>query len=70
MTETETPLACPVEPYEMSKELRFGMEDIVRRVVCAVTMQGAGRDLMLRVYLAGLSHGVELSKRTQHHDHQ
>lgn len=63
MIDSGTPLACPVEPYEMDKALRAGMEDIVRRVVCAVTMQGAGRDLMLRVYLAGLSHGVELTKR-------
>lgn len=60
---TDTPLVCPIEPHEMDKALRFGMEDIVRRVVVATTMQGVGRDLLLRVYLAGMYHGVEMSKR-------
>lgn len=58
------PMTCPIEPHEMDKKMLLGMEDVVNRVVCAATMQGVGRDLLLRVYLAGLFHGVELSKRT------
>lgn len=59
----DVPLACPIEPHEMSKALRCGMEDIVRRVVCANTLQGVGQDLLLRVYLSGLFHGMELTAR-------
>ena len=31
---------------------------VVDKVVCAATIDGLGRDLLLRVYLAGLYHGT------------
>ena len=59
---TGTPLVCPIEPHEMDKALRAGINDIVRRVTCAAAMQGVGRELLTRVYLAGLFHGVALAR--------
>jgi hypothetical protein len=56
-------LSCPVAPHDMSKALRFGMEQLCQRVVASAAGHGVGRDLILRVYLAGIYHGVELSKR-------
>lgn len=47
----------------MGKSLRFGLEDIVHRITMAAVLNGDGRDLLLRIYCAGVFHGVELSKR-------
>jgi hypothetical protein len=56
-------LVCPIEPYEMPKPLRRGFDELVGRVVASAAAHGLGNDLLLRVYLAGFYHGVELSKR-------
>jgi hypothetical protein len=37
-----------------------GLQDIVRRVAAASAAAGSGRDLLLRIYLAGVYHGVRL----------
>lgn len=55
-------LLCPVKPYELDKQMRFGFNDLVQRVTTAAVLHNEGRDLMLYVYLAGLYHGVELQK--------
>lgn len=60
-----TPLVCPIEPHQMDKRTRQGFEDLVRRVVCANTMRGVGHDLLLRVYLSGIFHGVELANNAR-----
>jgi hypothetical protein len=55
-------LHCPIEPHQLAKDHRRGIEDIVRRVTMSCTVQGAGRELLLRIYLAGMYHGIELTK--------
>lgn len=55
-------LLCPVRPYELDKVMRAGFNDLVQRVVTAAVMDNRGRDLLLYVYLAGVSHGVALQK--------
>lgn len=44
------------------KDLREFGHQVVSKVVCANTVQGFGDDLMTRVYLAGLYHGVTLER--------
>jgi hypothetical protein len=44
------------------------MEDIVRRVVMRDVVEGVGQDLLLRVYMAGMYHGVELFESQQDRD--
>jgi hypothetical protein len=61
---TDIPLMCPVEPHEMSKPMRRGFDDLVSRLVVSAAAHGWGRDLLLRIYTAGIFHGVELQKRT------
>jgi hypothetical protein len=61
---TDIPLLCPVEPHEMDKAMRRGFNEIVRRVTVSATAHGWGNDLLLRIYTAGIFHGVELQKRT------
>ena len=56
-----THIVSPIQPYELDKPLRRGMEDIVRRVVATSAVQGVGQDIFLRVYMAGMYHGLELS---------
>jgi len=68
MAETDIPLLCPVEPHEMSKEMRRGFNEIVRRVTVSAAAHGWGNDLLLRVYMAGIFHGVELQKRATSHE--
>lgn len=55
-------LLCPIKPHELDKQMRFGFNDLVQRVTTAAVLEGVGQDLLLRVYLAGLFHGVELQK--------
>lgn len=56
---SEIGLVSPVEPYELDKRMRQGMEDICRRVATKSAVQGRGADLLLRVYMAGFYHGVK-----------
>jgi len=51
-------IVCPIQPHELDKKMRFGFEDICQRVALKSVYDGRGRDLLLRVYLAGLYHGV------------
>jgi hypothetical protein len=44
----------------MTDEQRKGMDRIVRRVAANSVMQGRGQDLLLRVYLAGMYHAMEV----------
>jgi hypothetical protein len=62
---TDIPLLCPVEPYEMPKPMRRGFDDIVARIVVSAAGHGWGKDLLLRIYTAGIFHGVELQKRQE-----
>ena len=57
-------LVCPIEPYELDKRMRFGMGDLASRVAASCAAHGLGKDLLLRIYMAGIYHGVELGKRT------
>ncbi|HYF56842.1 MAG TPA: hypothetical protein VEA41_21515 [Salinarimonas sp.] len=57
-----TALASPVEPHELPPAVTRSLADIVRRVTCAETVAGNGSDLLLRVYLAGFYHGLELEQ--------
>ena len=68
MADTDIPLLCPVEPHEMSKEMRRSFNEIVRRVTVSAAAHGWGNDLLLRVYTAGIFHGVELQKRATSHE--
>jgi hypothetical protein len=63
---TDIPLLCPVEPYEMPKPMRRGFDDIVAHIVVSAAGHGWGKDLLLRIYTAGIFHGVELQKRQEH----
>ena len=53
-------LTCPIQPHELDPKMRDGFSDLVRRVTAKAAIEGRGRDLLLRVYLAGLYHGAEL----------
>jgi hypothetical protein len=61
-SQTDIPLVCPIEPYELDKQMRFGMSDLASRVAASCAAHGIGKDLLLRVYMAGIYHGVELVK--------
>lgn len=50
---------CPVEPHELDKRTRAGLQSMLDRVVQAAAHRGAGQDLLLRVYLAGMHHARE-----------
>lgn len=52
-------VTAPVDLHVLDKNLRAGIEEVVRKVVCRATFEGVGRDLFLRVYLAGLYHGSQ-----------
>ena len=67
---SEVKLCSPVEPYEMDKHLRRQMQELADRVAGCAAANGMGRDLILRIYMAGIYHGVELSKRTLTTPHQ
>lgn len=54
-------MLSPVQPYELDKRLRAGMDDIVRRVTAAAVIEGRGQDVFLRIYLAGMFHGQEIA---------
>lgn len=60
-----TGIACPIQPHELDKRIRSGMDDIVMKVVTRAVVEGRGQDLLLRVYMAGMYHGVELSEAQQ-----
>jgi hypothetical protein len=59
----DIPLLCPIEPHKMDKGMRRGFNDLVNRVVASAAGHGVGKDLLLRIYTAGIFHGVELQKR-------
>lgn len=59
-------VTAPIQPHEIPRSMREHLDDIVRRVVMASTVQGQGRDLMLRVYLAGMYHGARASSVAPH----
>ncbi len=54
MTRTMPPIRLGELPPKQLNQFRT----VVEKVVCAATVDGAGRDLILRVYLAGLYHGT------------
>lgn len=58
-----TQIVCPVEPYQMDKDMRRGMEDMLSRVVRVEAERGIGHDLMLRVFLAGIHIGHAVTQR-------
>jgi hypothetical protein len=55
-------LAAPVTPTEMDKHLRAGLQSLVERVAAKAVLDGRGRDLLLRIYIAGIYHGAALAK--------
>ncbi len=57
-----TALCCPIEPHELTKDMRRGMDSIVQRVAAASAVSGSGVDLLLRIYLAGVYHGQALAR--------
>ena len=59
----DIPLCCPIEPHALPKQMRAGLDGIVHRVAASSAAKGNGRDLLLRIYLAGIHHGVELGSR-------
>lgn len=56
-----TTLVCPVEPHELPLKMRRGIDRIVNRIVATDASRGHGRDLFMRIYMAGMHHGVELA---------
>ena len=64
MTE-DIAIVSPIEPHHLDKKQRFHFEDLVRRVSLKSVHQGLGRDLLLRVYLAGLYHGIKVGAEYQ-----
>lgn len=56
-------LASPIQPHELDKRMRRGLEDLADRVAERAIYDNGGRDLLLRVYLAGLYHGSEIQAR-------
>lgn len=58
-----TSVTAPIELHELDKPFRRGLEDLVERVTMKAVIDGDGRDLLLRVYLAGLYHGSEIAVR-------
>lgn len=59
----EVGIVCPIEPHELERAHRRGMDNIVRRVLAASVVKGQGADLFLRVYLAGMYHGLKLDRQ-------
>lgn len=54
-------LSCPIQPHQIDKLMRGGLEGICQRVAVRAALDGAGSDLLLRVYLAGIYHGAGLA---------
>lgn len=64
-----TTIICPIEPHEMDKRLRNGFEDMVRRVVLLESERGWGKDLLLRIFLAGFHVGaIAQARHAAHRD--
>ena len=53
-----TALTSPIAPHELPKADREQMHDLVQRVSARAVIEGAGHDLLLRIYMAGFHHGV------------
>ena len=58
---TEIPLDAPLEPKELDAKALYDLQRIVRRVSAKAVFKGHGEDLLMRVYLSGLYHGMMLS---------
>lgn len=55
-------MAEPVAPINfrsLPKAQQFGFEQLVNKVVASCVIRGAGADLLLEVYLAGIYHGSQ-----------
>lgn len=59
---TDISVGAPIQPHELPKPMRQGIEHIVEKVVARAAIEGAGQNLLLRVYLAGIYHGSALSR--------
>ena len=59
-----TALTAPIAPHELPKAVREQMSDLVRRVMTCSVVEGAGHDLMLRIYMAGFHHAVAVLDST------
>jgi hypothetical protein len=65
---TDLDILCPIRPHELDRRMRRGLEDVAERVAGAAVIYGLGRDLLLLVYMAGLSHGSEAEARRMRAD--
>ena len=54
----------PIKLHEVNKKQLAAMQEIVDKVVCRSVVEGLGKDLLLRVYLAGLYHGSTVKRGT------
>lgn len=58
-------LSAPIQPHELDKPMRHGMEDLVSRISARAVLEGRGQDLLLRIYMAGMYHATELLSPSQ-----
>lgn len=56
-------LTAPIEPHQLDRKMRHGMNDLVARIAAQAAVQGRGHELLLRIYMAGLYHGMTLGER-------
>ena len=62
MSRISLEVTAPVKLHEVDKKQLADIQVIVEKVVCRAVVEGLGKDLLLRVYLAGLYHGSQVGK--------
>lgn len=58
---TDIGLIAPIQPYQVPKDARRGLNDLVRRISAKAAVEGRGNDFLQFIYLAGLYHGAALT---------
>lgn len=59
-------LSAPVHPGELDKRMYRGLNDLAGRVAAKAIREGRGQDILLRIYMAGLYHGMMLVQEQSH----
>ncbi len=53
------PVLSPVQPHELPRHVRVGLEAMLAKVVQHAAHKGAGQDMLLQIYMAGMHHARE-----------
>jgi len=58
-------VSAPLQPHELDKKELIRLQQVVKKVSSKAVIQGRGEDLLMRVYLSGLYHGMMMSDETE-----